>query len=99
MLAVLEEALLAACVSVAGITPAQFRVLVSPEDVEHNAGGDIPVETLRAYAASMRKGGRSDRLALLGDRQGSGHPPPALRRRLGLIGTSGGIAGIAAISP
>jgi hypothetical protein len=54
----------------AGITPAQFRALLSPEDVEDIAGRDIPVETLRAYAASMGEGGRSDGLALLRDRQG-----------------------------
>ena len=73
----LDEVLAAACEGVAGITAAQFRALLSPEDVEHIAGGDIPIETLRAYAASMGEGGRSERLALL--RNPRPRAPPALK--------------------
>jgi hypothetical protein len=50
---------------VAGITTAQSGRYSPTRDVEDIAGDDIPVETCRAYAASLAEGGRSDRLALL----------------------------------
>ncbi|MGH7315688.1 MAG: hypothetical protein ACREJS_05440 [Candidatus Rokuibacteriota bacterium] len=45
----LDETLRAACEGVGGITPAQFRALLSPEDLDDIEGG----ETLRAYALSF----------------------------------------------
>jgi hypothetical protein len=38
-----------------GITPAQFRALLAPEDVAHIAGGGIPVEA-RAYGREHGRG-------------------------------------------
>jgi hypothetical protein len=56
---------------VAGITPAQFRALLSPEDVQHIAGGDISVETLRAYALSFAEGIWAVRIKVLMGRNSS----------------------------
>ncbi|MGH8584657.1 MAG: hypothetical protein ACREWE_00180 [Gammaproteobacteria bacterium] len=61
----LDEALAAACEGVGGITPAQFRALLSPEDLDDIEGGDIGVETLKAYAASFAEGIRSGRITVL----------------------------------
>jgi len=59
----LDEVLAAACEGVADITPAQFRALLSPEDLVDIEAGDIPVETLHAYAESFAEGIRSGRIA------------------------------------
>ena len=45
-----------------GITRAQFQGLLSPEDLQDIQAGDIPVETLRAYALSFADGMRSGRI-------------------------------------
>ena len=58
----LDETLAAACDGV-GITPEVFRSLLSPEDLDDIAAGDIPVETLHAYALSFARGLRSGRIA------------------------------------
>ncbi|MGH8584785.1 MAG: hypothetical protein ACREWE_00870 [Gammaproteobacteria bacterium] len=62
----IDEALAGACEGVGGITPAQFRALLSPEDLDDIEGGDIGVETLKAYAASFAEGIRSGRITPLG---------------------------------
>jgi hypothetical protein len=49
----LDEALRAACEGVAGITPAQFRALLSPEDIKDIEAGGIHPKTLRAFALSF----------------------------------------------
>jgi hypothetical protein len=46
----LDEAIRTVCEGVLGSAPAQFRSLLSPEDLQDIAAGDIPVETLHAYA-------------------------------------------------
>ena len=58
----LDEVLAAACEGLAGITTAQFRALLSPEDLQDIGGGDIPVETLHGYAESFAEGLKSGRL-------------------------------------
>ena len=59
----LDEALRAYCVGVVGITPAQFRALMSPENIDHIAAGAIHhSKTLKAYALSFAEGIRSGRL-------------------------------------
>jgi hypothetical protein len=60
----LDEALWTACDGVAGITPAQFRALMSPEDINDIAAGAIRSKTLQAYAESFAEGIRSGRLVL-----------------------------------
>ena len=60
----LDEALAAACEGVAGITQAQFRALLSHEDIADIEAGDIPVETLRGYAESCAEGIRSGRIVV-----------------------------------
>ena len=45
-----------------GITPAQFRALLSPEDGADIAAGAIHSKTLHAYAQSFAEGIRSGRL-------------------------------------
>jgi hypothetical protein len=45
------------------ITPAQFRSLLSPEDLDDIAAGDIAVETLHGYAELFAEGLRSGRRA------------------------------------
>ena len=42
-----------------GITPAQFRSLLSPEDVADIKAGGIHTKTLHAYALSFAAGIRS----------------------------------------
>jgi hypothetical protein len=51
---------------VAGITPATFQALLSPEDLDDIAAGDIPVETLKAYALTFAEGLRSGRIGVPG---------------------------------
>ena len=58
----LDEALRTACEGVAGITPAQFRSLLSPEDIDDIEAGGIHPKTLKAYALSFAEGMRSGRL-------------------------------------
>ena len=60
----LQESLAAACDAAVGITPAQFRALLSREDLDDIAAGDIPVETLRAYALSFAGELRSGRIGV-----------------------------------
>ena len=65
----LEEALAAACGACdtsAGITPAQFGALLSPEDVQDITAGDIHPKTLKAYALSFAEGMRSGRIGVPG---------------------------------
>ena len=52
----LEESQAAASDGVEGITPAQFRALLSPADLDDIEEGDIHPETLRAYAGSFAEG-------------------------------------------
>jgi hypothetical protein len=58
----LDEALRAACDDVAAITPAQFRSLLSPEDVADIEASAVHSKSLHAYALSFAKGMRSGRL-------------------------------------
>jgi hypothetical protein len=58
----LDEALRTACEGVAGITPAQLRSLLSPEDINGIAAGAIHPKTLHAYAQTFVEGIRSGRL-------------------------------------
>jgi hypothetical protein len=58
----LDEALRTACEGVAGVTPAQFRSLLAPEDIKDIEAGGIHPETLHAYARSFAEGRRSGRL-------------------------------------
>ncbi|MGI8427389.1 MAG: hypothetical protein ACR2M4_12535 [Actinomycetota bacterium] len=67
----LDEALAAACEGVAGITPVQFRVLLSPEDIDDIEAGGIHPKTLHAYAGSFAEGLRSGRIAALPERKGA----------------------------
>ena len=60
----LDEALAGACDGVAGITPAQFRALLSPED-------------LRAYALSFAEGLRSARIGAPVHAREGAKPDPA----------------------
>ena len=53
----LDEALRAACEGMAGITPVQFRSLLSPEDVADIEAGCIHPKTLKAYALSFANHG------------------------------------------
>ncbi|MGH8570440.1 MAG: hypothetical protein ACREXU_21155 [Gammaproteobacteria bacterium] len=60
----LGKVLAAACEGVAGISLAQFRALLSPDDVADIEAGDIPaVPTLRAYALGFAERIRSGRIA------------------------------------
>jgi hypothetical protein len=59
----LDEALRTACDDVAGITPARFRTLLSPEDVKDIEGSGIHRKTLKGYAESSAEGMRSGRIA------------------------------------
>ena len=52
----LDEAIRAACEGVAGIIPAQFRSLLSPEDIDDIAAGGIHPKTLHGYAQSFAEG-------------------------------------------
>jgi hypothetical protein len=52
----LDEALRAACDGMAGITPARFRALLSPEDIADIEAGGIHPKTLHAYAESFADG-------------------------------------------
>jgi hypothetical protein len=47
---------------VEGITPAQFRSLLSPEDVADIEAGGVPHKALRAYAQSFAERIRSGRV-------------------------------------
>lgn len=67
----LDEALSAACEGVAGITPAQFRARLSPEDIMDVEAGAIHPKTLHAYAQSFAEGIRSGRIAALPEREGA----------------------------
>ena len=58
----LDEALETACEGVAGITPTQFRALLSPEDIKDIGAGGIHRKTLGAYALSFAEGMRSGRI-------------------------------------
>jgi hypothetical protein len=58
----LDEALAAACEGVAGVTPARFRALLSPEDIADIEAGGIHPKTLHAYAESFAEGIVSGRL-------------------------------------
>jgi hypothetical protein len=60
-----HEVLAAACDGV-GIAPEVFRSLLSHEDLDDIAAGDIPVETLRAYAQAFAGGLRSGRIGVPG---------------------------------
>ena len=60
----LDEALRTACEGLAGITPAQFRALLSPEDISGHRGRRHPPETLHAYAQSFAEGMRSGRIVV-----------------------------------
>jgi hypothetical protein len=73
----LDEALRTACEGVAGITPAQFRALLSPEDIADIEAGGIHRKTLHAYAESFAEGLRSGRIAALPERKGA-KPAPLL---------------------
>jgi hypothetical protein len=57
----LDEVLRTACDGVAGITPAQFRALMSPEDVADVEAGAIHPKTLKAYALAFAEGMGSGR--------------------------------------
>jgi hypothetical protein len=61
----LDEALESACEALEGLTPEVFRSLLSREDIADIEAGDIPVETLRAYAMSFAEGIREGRITLL----------------------------------
>ena len=67
----IDEALRAACDGVAGITPAQFRALLSPEDIDDIAAGAIHSKTLHGYTQSFAEGIRSGRIAALPEREGA----------------------------
>jgi hypothetical protein len=58
----LDEALRAACQSVAGISVDVFRALLSHEDVTDIAAGAIHSKTLRGYAQLFAEGMRSGRI-------------------------------------
>jgi hypothetical protein len=58
----IDEALRTACDGVAGITPAQFRALMSPADIDDIAAGAIHPKTLRGYAQLFAEGVRSGRI-------------------------------------
>lgn len=58
----IDEALAGACEGVAGISPAQFWALLSPEDVADVEAGAIHTKTLHAYAQLFAEGIRSGRL-------------------------------------
>ena len=62
----LDAILTEACRGVEGITPSQFRSLLSAEDVTDIRAGDIPaVPTLRAYAQSFAEGIQTGRIRVL----------------------------------
>lgn len=61
----LHEALARVCQGVEGITAAEFRSLLSPEDIADIEASDIPVLTLHAYARSFAEGIRSGRVVVL----------------------------------
>jgi hypothetical protein len=61
----LDEVLKTACDGVAGITPGQFRALMSPEDIDDIEAGGIHSKTLCAYARSFAEGIRSGRIGVL----------------------------------
>ena len=61
----LDEALRAACEGVAGITLAEFRALLSPEDITDVAAGAIHAKTLKGFAASFAEGIQSGRVVVL----------------------------------
>jgi hypothetical protein len=61
----LDEALRTASEGVAGISAAQFRALLSPEDIADIEAGDVHPKTLHAYAESFAEGFRSGRIAVL----------------------------------
>ena len=67
----LDEALTISCDGVAGITPALFRALMSPEDIKDIAAGAVHSKTLRAYARSFAEGIRSGRVVVLPGRSPS----------------------------
>jgi hypothetical protein len=71
----LDEALRAACEGVAGITPVQFRSLLSPEDIADIEAGGIHPKTLHAYAESFAEGFRSGRIAALREEGGQARSP------------------------
>lgn len=58
----LDNALTAACEGVDGITTAQFRSLLDPEDVVDIEDGGLHPRTLRGYAESFAEGMRSGRI-------------------------------------
>jgi hypothetical protein len=62
----LDEALRTACEGVAGITPAQFRSLLSPEDIDDIAAGGIHPKALHGYVQSFAAGMRSRRIVVPG---------------------------------
>ena len=51
-----------ACEGAAGITPARFRSLLSPEDIADPEAGAIHPKTLKAYALSFAERRRSGRI-------------------------------------
>jgi len=51
-----------ACEGIEGITPAQFRALCTPEDIEYIQAGRFSLECLRAYARSFAEGIQSGRI-------------------------------------
>ena len=74
----LDEALRAACDGVAGITPAQFQALLSPEDIDDIAAGAIHSKTLQRLHPVIRRGD-----TVRADRGTSGEGGRQARPRLG----------------
>jgi hypothetical protein len=72
----LAEALAAACEGVVGISPAQFRAFLSPEDAADIEVGGIHPRTLGAYARSFAEGIRFGRIAALPGEEGGQAPTP-----------------------
>lgn len=65
----LDEVLRTACDGVTGITPAQFRSRLSPEDIDDIAAGGIHPKILCGYALSFAEGMRSRRVGAQGNLQ------------------------------
>ncbi|MGH8577107.1 MAG: hypothetical protein ACREXJ_09380 [Gammaproteobacteria bacterium] len=69
----IDEALAGACDGMTGITAAEMRSLLSPEDIADIDGGEIPAApTLRTYAQSFAEGIRSGRIEVLRGTRGLG---------------------------
>jgi hypothetical protein len=68
---------------VMGISSAQFRALLSPEDIDDIAAGGIHPKTLHAYAESFAEGLRSGRIAALPGRK---RAKPACSGAVAIVG-------------